>query len=423
MFNNIVVRNRNFRLLWLAQLVSFIGEGIFLTAMIWWIIQMTGSGTKAGFIISMSYLPAVLIGPFAGTLADMLRPKIMLIGADLFRAILVSVFGYLALNDLLQVNHLFILTALLSASGVFHSPTTLTVIPKVVKESEIEEAMALHTIVRDISRLVGPSLGGLIIAKWSVGHAFFSQGLCLAISALWIFLMTIENTENNEEAEEKDPVIEQLKSGLKYVWNQKVLLNLLTGFGCLNLFAAPIVLLIPLSVAKVFTQGATKDASDGIVQVGTSVIKGAVALGISEGILALGSVITGLMFVKFFGKTRFSKLLFRALTLNAILFYFIAWNKEFIMFALSLLILGGVFVSVNIAVMSMFQKTVEPEMKGRFFALVEVISYALLPIASAATGTFTDKIGVAGTYCLCGSGILALTIFLFIKLDTKKLDN
>ncbi|MEW6713357.1 MAG: MFS transporter, partial [Candidatus Riflebacteria bacterium] len=104
---NIIFRNAEFRLLWLAQLVSFIGEGIFQTAMIWWVIEVTGSGTMVGLITSVSFLPAVLIGPFAGTMADRLPPKFLLIGADSFRALLIGFFAWSAWSQTLEVNHLF----------------------------------------------------------------------------------------------------------------------------------------------------------------------------------------------------------------------------------------------------------------------------------------------------------------------------
>lgn len=417
MANNIIFRNRNFRFLWLAQLVSFVGEGIFQTAMIWWVIQKTGSGTMVGLITSMSFLPAVLIGPFAGTMADRVKPKILLIGADLFRACLISFFGYMALTEQLQVNQLFWLCGLLSASGIFHSPTTLTVIPKIVKEQEIEEAMALHTIVRDISKLAGPALGGMIIAKWSVGYAFYAHGLCLLFSAIAIFIMLIPKFER---AETNESTFTQLKAGFSYAWNQKVLFKLLMSFGFLNLFVVPIIVLLPMSVAKVFVEH-TGSATDGIVRIGSFILKGSFALGTSEGTLALGSVITGLLFVKLFSNIPTSKLMIRALFLNAIIFVFFIFNNVFIFFLLGLFLLGSCFTSVNVAVLSLFQKSIAPEMKGRFFALVEVLSFALFPISLAIFGGLTDKIGVPNCYAVCATGIACIATYLLFQKDIRRL--
>ncbi|NLI78487.1 MAG: MFS transporter [Candidatus Riflebacteria bacterium] len=383
----ILQERRDFRLLWMAQLITFIGDGIFTTAMLWWLIQKTGSGTIVGFIMSVSFLPAILIGPFAGTLADRLPAKVLLIGADLFRAVLIVFFAWLAQQDALAVKHLFVLCGLLATAGVFHSPTTLTVIPRVVPPDRLDEAMALHTIVRDISKLVGPSIGGLIIARWSVVEAFASHAGCLVFSACCVGLMTIGEREGGET---REGVFEQLWAGLRYVRSQSVLLQVLVGFGALNLFVVPIIVLLPLSVAKVFHLGSFE-------------------LGLSEGALAFGSVVTGLLFPQMFGEVRTSVLLVRIVGFSGLLFLLFAVNPVFGLFLAMLFLLGGCFTGVNVAVLTLFQRAVAPEMKGRFFALVEVVCYALFPIALAGAGSLSDAIGVPWCYGICGVGTLVLT--------------
>lgn len=418
---NIILRNSEFRLLWLAQLVSFIGEGIFQTAMIWWVIQVTGSGTMVGLITSISFLPAVLIGPFAGTMVDRLPPKILLIGADFFRALLVGFFAVNAWAGTLEINHLFWLCGLLSASGVFHSPTTLTVIPRILEERDIDEAMALHTIVRDISKLAGPAMGGMIIARYSVGHAFMVHAACLLVSVLCIFIMKIPKIIREEGGES---VIAQLKAGFSYVWREKILGRLLLSFGCLNLFVVPIIVLLPMTIAKVFVAGSVaEDGGAEMVQFGSYAIKGSMALGISEGVLAFGSVLTGFLFVRLFSKVPTSKLLIRALITNSGLFVLFAVTGNFALFVLGLFFLGGCFTSVNVAVLTLFQKSVLPEMKGRFFALVEVISFALFPLSLAASGKLTDVLGLPGCYLLCAAGIAGITIFIMLQKDLRQLDH
>lgn len=420
MFNNILFKNREFRLLWLSQLTTFIGEGIFQTAMIWWVIQQTGSGTMVGLITSMSFLPAVLIGPFAGTLVDRMNPKILLNGANLSRALFMTVFGYIAVTGNLEVYMLFWLCGLVSAFGVVDSPTILICVPRVVEETDMEESMALITIVRDISRLAGPALGGLIIARWSVGHAFWGNTVCLLLSALCVVLVNIGKIERSDDSE---GILFQLKAGFRYVWGEKLLFKLLTGFGMLNLFVVPIIVLLPLTISKVFMQVDSEHLETAMISMGYWEVKGSMALGISNGILALGSVITGLFFVKLFAGVKNSRLLIRALAVNVALFAIFAFNStSYVLFNLGLFFLGGCFTSVNVALLSLFQKTVAPEMKGRFFALVEVLSFALFPLALAVSGSLADIVGVRGCYAICAGGVLIITIFLGSQKDLPALD-
>lgn len=390
----ILTKHRNFGLLWLAQLVSFIGEGIMQTAMIWWVISKTGSGTTVGFIMSVSFLPAVLIGPFAGTLADRLPAKLLLIGADLFRACLVGAVAVTAWQDHLSIPLLLAMCGTLAAAGVFHSPTTLTVIPRVVPPEKIEEAMALHTIVRDISKLAGPALGGAIIARWSVAEAFVAHAGCLVLSSICVAVLSMAP---RPEQSGQEGVFAQLTAGFRYVRDNRVLRDILIGFGGLNLFAVPIVVLLPLSIRNVFALDAFE-------------------LGVSEGVLALGSVVTGLAFVRLFAGMRTSVLLVRVLGISGLLFAFFAFNPYFSLYLMGLFFLGGCFTAVNVAVLTLFQRTVDPEMKGRFFAFVEVLSFSLIPIAMAAAGALADKFGIATVYNICALGTVFLT-WRFARID------
>jgi MFS family permease len=139
-------------------------------------------------------------------------------------------------------------------------------------------------------------------------------------------------------------------------------------------------------------------------------ISGSVALGISEGFLALGSVFTGLMFVPLFGNIPTSRLVVRVLGFSGLLFLFFSQCVWYPVFLVALFLLGGCFTGVNVAVLTLFQRSVDPEMKGRFFALVEVLSFALFPISLAAAGVLADRIGVPWCYAVCGIGILLLTV-------------
>ncbi|HOY68254.1 MAG TPA: MFS transporter [Candidatus Ozemobacteraceae bacterium] len=394
MIPELLTRFCNFGLLWLAQLVSFIGEGIMQTAMIWWVITKTGSGTTVGFILSVSFLPAVLIGPFAGTLADRLPAKLLLIGADLFRACLVGGVAVMAWHQSLSIPLLLGMCGMLAAAGVFHSPTTLTVIPRVVPAERIDEAMALHTIVRDISKLAGPALGGAIIARWSVAEAFAAHAACLVVSSVCVAIMGMAPRETSGEHES---VVSQLSAGLRYVREHRVLRDILIGFGSLNLFAVPIVVLLPLSIKRTFGLDAFE-------------------LGVSEGVLAFGSVVTGLAFVRLFAAVPTSRLLVRTLGVSGLLFVFFAFNTYFALYLIGLFLLGGCFTAVNVAVLTLFQRTVAPEMKGRFFALVEVLSFALIPIAMAGAGALSDTLHLASVYQICAAGTLLLT-WRFARID------
>ncbi len=384
----ILLKKRDFGLLWVAQLISFIGDAVFGTALMWWSLKTTGSGTVVGLIQSISTLPAVVLGPFAGTLADRLRPKVLLVGSDLFRALLTFGFGILASRSGMDFWNVAALCGLLSAASIFHSPTTLTVIPRVVSPEQLDEAMALHTIVRDISKLVGPAIGGAIITIHSAAAAFFLDSLSFVVSSILIILMKIGDAPKEETGES---VMTQLVEGFRYVRKQKTLFSMLIGFGWLNLFVVPLMVFIPIAVDRVFHGEA-------------------MSLGACEGVLALGSVLAGLAFQSLFGGIPTSRLLFRVLAVNGLIFLGFGVNSLFPVFLAGLFFLGGCFTAVNVGVLTVFQHKVDPAMKGRFFSFVEVLSFALFPIAMGIAGIGADKLGLPVCFGICGTGVLVLAV-------------
>ncbi|MBI3038028.1 MFS transporter [bacterium] len=390
---SLIYKNHNFGLLWLAQFVSFVGDGVFQIGMVWWLVNKTHSGTLLGLIMSVSFIPAVILGPFAGTLADRAPPKRLLISSDLIRAALLLLFAWISHQDKLEVWHLFVLTGLLSASGIFYSPTTLTVIPRVVTPERIDEAMALHAIIRDLSKLLGPTAGGALMIWFSVADVFMIDAFSFLFSAICILIMRIEKHSCSQTQE---GIFSQLMEGFAYVRKETILFDVLIGFSLLNLFAVPILVLIPIMIADVFHRGS-------------------VELGMCEGALSLGSVLAGLGFDYFFKGVPLSRLLVRTLGFSGFLFLGFAIIPNFYVFLGGLLCLGGCFITVNVGILTLFQQVVAPEMKGRFFSLVETISSALFPITLALAGFSADKIGVAETLAICGIGTFILT-FRFAKI-------
>ncbi len=85
MENKSIWRNKDFILLFSGGLVSRIGSGIHNIALVWFVLELTGSGTTTGILLALSTLPAVLLGPFGGLIADRVNRKLLIVGNDFFK--------------------------------------------------------------------------------------------------------------------------------------------------------------------------------------------------------------------------------------------------------------------------------------------------------------------------------------------------
>ncbi|MCD4691133.1 MFS transporter, partial [bacterium] len=103
-----IFRNRNFLLLWLGQLVSQVGDRVHSIALMWWILEETGSAALMGTVLIAATVPAVILGPLAGGYVDRWNRKAIIAGMDFLRGVIILVVASLTLTDRLEIWHLLI---------------------------------------------------------------------------------------------------------------------------------------------------------------------------------------------------------------------------------------------------------------------------------------------------------------------------
>ncbi|MGM0421056.1 MAG: MFS transporter, partial [Bacillota bacterium] len=133
-------KNKNFFLLFAGGLVSRIGNGIHHIALVWFILELTGSGTATGTILLLSTLPGVLVSPFGGLIADRFDRKALIVGNDFLRGLIVLGLGLMIYNGNTSFWLLGSATVLMSISGAFFNPAIGAVLPNIVDPKNLEQA-------------------------------------------------------------------------------------------------------------------------------------------------------------------------------------------------------------------------------------------------------------------------------------------
>lgn len=173
--------NRSFRRLWYGQVVSLLGDWFTLVASATLVARLTGSGLAVGGLFVVRMLPAFLVSPIAGVLADRFNRKHLLIATDLVRA--VTVLGFLLVQDAGDVWILFALTALQVAMGGLFFPARNALLPNVVSTRELGTANALGATTWSVMLSLGAALGGGVTGLWGVRTAFVVDALSYLLSA------------------------------------------------------------------------------------------------------------------------------------------------------------------------------------------------------------------------------------------------
>ncbi|MBX7219198.1 MAG: MFS transporter [Blastocatellia bacterium] len=185
---NLLRNNRPVRQLWLAQVVSEMGDWLNFVALVQTIKRFTPNAEAVGWLIVIQMLPFMLIGPMAGIVADRFNRRHVMIAADLLR--MVIVLGYALIQEPGQLWLLYVLAGLHFSVTAFFEPARAALIPTIAKGEELLSANALTGVTWSMMLAIGGGLGGLIAGLFSPRTAFLADGATFFCSALLLLRMS-----------------------------------------------------------------------------------------------------------------------------------------------------------------------------------------------------------------------------------------
>jgi DHA3 family tetracycline resistance protein-like MFS transporter len=177
------LRSRDFRLLWAGQTVSLVGDGIFFIAMAWTAFQLWNSPTSLSIVGIAMTVPIIACLLLGGAVSDRFDRRRVMIAADAARAVVVGALAALDLTGSLGFATFAVLVAFYGAATAFFTPAFEAIVPSVVPQSELAQANSLDQFMRPGAlRLVGPALGGTIVAAVGSGGAFAVDAASFLVS-------------------------------------------------------------------------------------------------------------------------------------------------------------------------------------------------------------------------------------------------
>jgi MFS family permease len=215
----VALQHRNYRLLWWGQLASFSGSMMQTAAILWHVSLLVPADRKAlalGLVGLIRVVPIMIFSILAGVVADALdRRKLMMLTQSAMAVIAVSL-AVLTFRGLSEVWPIYLLAALSSSAGSFDGPARQSLIPNLVPREHLANAISLNAIMLQIASVVGPSVGGLIIAQAGVGWVYVAN----AMSFLFVIgaLALMRHTHVNR-ADPGTVSLGAMKEGLRFVFS------------------------------------------------------------------------------------------------------------------------------------------------------------------------------------------------------------
>lgn len=384
--NDSLLRNARFLRLWIGQGTSFVGDAVSMVALVVLVVQITGSASAVGGALFARLLPTIA-SPLAGVLADRVDRRIVLVASDLARAVLVL--GLVFARDLATI---YVLVFLMGLARTIFNPTVRAAFPSVVGEGDLTRANALIGGTFSASIMLGPAIGGLLVASIGVDAAFLADAVTYLISA--ILLSTVPLPRPRRESEEEEGFVRELRSGFGYLIGARVPLAIVVG-------AFLTILTINATVpAEVFLAKDTFAAGDAGYGLLVSLWGGGMVLG-SAMMVVLGDRINLVL------------LYFLSIFVGACALVGTGLAPIFIL-ALGALTVEGAATGIdNVATDTILQKRVPEAFLGRVFSIRFLGYSAGEALAYAAGGLLVDAFGPRSTYILAGvatatAGLLVL---------------
>jgi len=263
---------RRFRLLWTGRATSELGSALVPVALAFAVIDLTGSASALGLVLTTGFLSRIVLLLLGGVVADRLPRQRVMLGADALRAVTQGVVALLLFTGEARLWQLLVLFALYGAADAFFAPASTGIVPEVVSAGRVQQANALLALTSSTSAVVGPALSGLLVAATQPGIVFALDAATFAVSSLALACLRLPRSGLPGAG-----VLADLRVGWGAVASRTWVWTSITYFAISNLAIAPIFVLGPF----VATDSLGGAAAWGLITTGAgigSVLGDAIAL-------------------------------------------------------------------------------------------------------------------------------------------------
>ncbi|MEN2767708.1 MFS transporter [Ornithinibacillus xuwenensis] len=393
-----IFHNRNFVLLLISALFSSPGYFVYLIGAEWLMLSITDNRFYFGMLFFVAAIPRLIFLSIGGLIADRMNKRTILFWSDLSRAVLISILVLLIWTDSVAVWHLLVLAGLFGVSDAFSYPAMNALVPTLLEEKQLQRGNSLIQMTSQISPILGPALGGTLIALLGF-KGVFSVSLVMLLIASFAVLFIRMKKEEDVQGNKPTPWTE-LKEGLSYVRKNELVISIVVMALFINFFfSGPFSIGMPIIVKDIFGGNAvslaTIQTSMGVGALAGAILLAAIKLK-KPGITLVVSIIgLGLLYIA------------TGISANIVL-------------TAGLVALMSILTQlINIPLITMLQQTTEKRMLGRMMSLFMTVSTGLIPISYIVTSSLI-AIGVSIQTIIIISGII-VTLIAIYNLRNKKI--
>ncbi len=255
------LHQRNFRLFWFGQMISWIGTWMQNIGQAWLVLELTHSALQVGLVGALQFMPVLVLSLLSGVFADRWPKRRILFFTQSVAMLQSLLLWLLVATGTVQLWHLYLLSILLGLTNSLTMPTSQAFVVELVGRENLPNAVGLNSSLTNLTRIIGPAIGGFIIAASGVTLLFLLNTLSFLavlvaltlIDKKSLYIQTLQPVTTGE----RQSTWHSLLEGLAYVWETPVILLAVVVCGFVLLFGSNFDVFLPLFATNVLSVGAT----------------------------------------------------------------------------------------------------------------------------------------------------------------------
>jgi MFS family permease len=383
--------HRNYRLFFGGQSVSLMGTWITRIATSWLVYRLTGSALLLGTVGFCGQIPTLVLAPFAGVLVDRWDRHRMLVWTQALSALQSLALAVLALSGVITVGWVLALQVAQGIINSFDTPARQSFVVQMVDDpADLPNAIALNSTMVNASRIIGPSIGGIIIAAVGEGWCFLIDAISY-LAVIWSLLAM--RVPRAERAAHESTMLEEMRAGVQYVTRFVPVRTALLLIAIVSAMGMPYTVLMPL-VASQTLHGGAHTLGFLMTASGVGAVAGALYMASRRTVLGLGRVMVTSTLAFGTGLVAFG------------------FARSIWIALIVLTVVGAGFMTEMAATNTILQTIVEERLRGRVMAFYTMAFLGTAPIGSLLAGIVADRIGVSAT--IIGGGVVCVAAGLWL---------
>lgn len=388
----LALRHRNFRLFWFGQMISLMGTWMQTIGQAWLVLQLTHSAWLLGIVGALQFLPVMLLSLFGGVLADRLPKRTVLLFTQSFAMLQAAVLWTLVATGEVRLWHVLVLATLLGLTNAIDMPTRQAFVVEMVGREDLPNAIALNSSLFNLARIVGPGIGGIIIAWAGVAPLFLLNAISFIPVIIGLALIDLRGLYARKEqivggkgaSAPRQSTMQSLREGLAYVAHTPSIFLIITVIGIVSLFGINFNVVLPLFATNVLNAGAE-------------------GFGFISSAFGLGSLLSALWLAWSNRKPSIQYLLVSAIVFCVVTALF-AVSHIYVLSLVLIAMVGFAMIAFSATANTTVQTVAPDHLRGRVMSVYMLVFAGSIPFGNLLTGGLAHLYG-AQVALLIGVGI------------------